>query len=407
MLNKILVLSSILSLTTAISADEIAINPDHPEQYTVVKGDTLWDISGRFLEKPWRWPEVWDMNPYIENPHLIYPGDVISLRYIDGQPVFDITRAKDRMGQSSGRYVKLSPTIGSTENVQAIPTIPIEVIYQFLGNSLVLDEDEMGSWPYVVASYDKHLVAGKGDKIYIRGLPKDSAISRYSIYRKGPAYTNPEKNEKGDNEIIGYEAIYVGDARIERYGDPASAIVTSTVQEVSAGDRLLPQSDEYISTDFTLRSVEGELQGNIIAVVDGVSQVGQYQIVTLNLGAEQGIEPGNVLGVYQSSYVVQDRFASNLGYGEGRVSREAEMEKHGTIFDRTVYSFGHGIGQGVEVFDKKFPFIANKTEKPEPVSLPEEYVGVVMVFRTFNKVSHALVMETRAPVHVLDSVKNI
>ena len=402
MLNKILISVVILVFTTGLRADELTINPDHPETYTVVKGDTLWDISARFLTQPWRWPEIWNVNPQIANPHLIYPGDVISLSYQDGKPVLNVERGSGQI--VSGRNVKLSPTIRSSENVEAIPTIPIDAIQQFLKRPLVLDDNEIEKWPYVVSSYDEHLVATTGNTIYVRGIDDNAPTKRYSIYRKGNAYVNPKKDENDKDEILGYEAIYVGDAVLEKTGDPASAVVTAVDREILTGDRLAPQSDEDVSTEFIPRPTSSEVAGNILSVVDGVSQIGQYQIIVLNLGEEQGIEPGNVLGIYQSGYVVQDKIGLNIPKSKAEKEAERkEIEENGTILSRIYY----GFKERIDAFDETFPLIANKQDKTEDITLPEEYVGVAMVFRTFNKVSYALVMETQGAVHVLDTVRSL
>ncbi len=402
MLNKILISCAILLLTISVRADELTINTDHPEKYTVVKGDTLWDISARFLQQPWRWPEIWGVNPQIDNPHLIYPGDIVSLTYQDGQPVLNLERGTGQV--VSGRNVKLSPTIRSTDNTEAIQTIPIDAIQQFLERPIVLEDNEIDQWPYVVSSYDEHLIATTDNTIYVRGIPEDSNIARYSIYRKGKPYVNPKKNDEGKNEVLGYEAIYVGDATIKQHGDPASALITVVDREVMKGDRLLPQTDEEISTEFIPRSTNSEMKGSILSVVNGVSQIGQYQIVVLNLGEEQGIETGNVLGIYQAGYVVQDKIGPNIQKSDAQKAAELkELTENGTVISKLAY----GVGQGIEAFNETFPTIANIQDKSEDVTLPEEYVGVVMVFRTFNKVSYALVMETQGPVHVLDSVRSL
>lgn len=384
-------------LTFSVNSDELAINPDHPDAYTVVKGDTLWDISERFLEQPWRWSEIWGNNPQIENPHLIYPGDIVSLSYQDGQPVLSVNRGAGEV--VSGRNVKLSPEIRSLDNAQAIPVIPIDAIQQFLKNPIVLDEDEMDQWPYVVSSYDEHLIAATGNIIYIRGIAEDSDVSRYSIYRKGPAYIKPKKDDDAEEEILGYEAIYVGDAVLKTMGDPASAVVTIVDKEIMVGDRLIPQSDEDISTEFTPGSTIREVEGNILSVVDGVTQIGQYQIVVLSLGEEQGIEAGNVLGIYQSGYVVQDKIGPNI--------QEVEEEKpvRSDDLSGTLGRISDAFGEVVDAFT--FDYITNKQNKTEDITLPEEYIGVVMVFRTFNKVSYALVMETQGTVHVFDTVRSL
>ncbi len=407
MLNKILISFAIFLLTISVSADELMINPAHPESYTVVKGDTLWDISARFLEQPWRWSEIWGVNPQIENPHLIYPGDIISLSYQDGQPVLNVNRGTAQV--VSGRNVKLSPEIRSSDNAEAIPTIPLDAIQQFLERPIVLDENEMDHWPYVVSSYDEHLIAATGNTIYIRGIAEDSDDVRYSIYRKGPAYIKPKKDDDDEEEILGYEALYVGDATLKQKGDPASAIVTDVDREILIGDRLISQSDEDISTEFFPGPTASEVEGSILSVVDGVSQIGQYQIVVLSLGEEQGVEAGNVLGIYQRGYVVQDRIGPNIpkNQAEKEAERAEELAKATSDIGSTFTKIVHAVEDGIESFNKTFPTIANQQAKTEDITLPEEYVGVVMVFRTFNKVSYALVMETQGPVHVLDAVRSL
>ncbi len=408
MLKKIIILCSILLISIGARSDELTIKPDHPAQYTVVKGDTLWDISARFLTQPWRWPEIWDINPQIKNPHLIYPGDIVSLTYQDGQPVLELERGGIGDGQvMSGRNVKLSPTIRITDNVEAIHTIPMDAIQQFLKRPIVLDEDEMDQWPYVVSSYDEHLIATTGNTIYVRGIPEDSNAVKYSIYRKGAAYLD-KKNAAGKAEVLGYEAIYVGDATLQKTGDPASAVITTVDREVLKGDRLLVQSDQEISATFIPRPPNSDMEGNIISVVDGVSQVGQYQVVVLNLGKEQGLEAGNVLGVYQAGYVVQDTIGPNIikskAYKEAK--RAKALNEAGGV-SRALSRIAYAIEDGVDAFDKTFPTIANKQAKSEAITLPEEYVGVVLIFKTFNRISYALVMEARGSIHVEDTVRNL
>lgn len=407
MLNKILISCALFLLTFAVNADELTLNPDHPETYTVVKGDTLWDISARFLQQPWRWSEIWSVNPQIENPHLIYPGDVISLTYQDGKPVLNVNRSGEIV---SGRNVKLSPTIRSLDNTEAIPAIPIDAIQQFLKRPIVLDDDEMDKWPYVVSSYDEHLIATTGNTIYIRGIDENSDVTNYSIYRKGLPYINPKKDEDGEDEILGYEAIYVGDAVLQKKGDPSSALVTVVDREILVGDRLIPQSDEDVSTEFYPGSTVREVEGNILSVVDGVSQIGQYQVVVLNVGEDQGIEAGNVLGIYQSGYVVQDKIGPNMlekTKAEKEAERAKKVEEAEGDLSKTLTRITNAVASGIDSLHETFPTIVNKQAKSEEITLPEEYVGVVMVFRTFEKVSYALVMETQGAVHVADTVKSL
>ena len=325
MLNKILISFVILLLFSTTYAVEIELNPEHPEKYTVIKGDTLWDISSRFLTKPWLWQEIWQKNPQIKNPHLIYPSDTISLSYEDGRPILNLERAGQLV---SGRNVKLSPTIRSSENIEAIPAIPLDAIQQFLKWPLILDDDQMDGWPYVVSSYEGHLIASINNKIYIRGISEDTDMKQYSIYRKGPAYINVKKDKNEEDEVLGYEAIYVGQASIERKGDPASAIITSVKREVMIGDRLIPNSEQDFTPEFIPSSVSNNIEGNILSVLDGVSQIGQYQIVVLNLGENSGLEPGNVLGIFKSNLTVKDSIGPN------RRKTQEEIDNDKIVFEQ-------------------------------------------------------------------------
>ena len=412
MVNKILISFAILLMFLYANAGEIELNPEHPGKYTVVKGDTLWDISARFLKKPWLWQEIWRANPQIKNPHLIYPGDMVSLTYEGDQPVLNLERA----GQTaSGRNVKLSPTIRSSENDKAIPAIPIDAIQQFLKWPLIFERDEMEDWPYVVSSYEGHLIASVNNTIYVRGIPDYAETNEYSIYRKGPAYINVKKDKDEEDEILGYEAIYIGQAVMQKKGDPASAVITSVDREVLTGDRLIPNSEQDINVEFVPSSTKTEVEGTILSVLTGISklggvaQIGQYQVVVLNVGNSSGVEPGNVLGIFQDNLKVVDTIGPNQPKKlEEQDADRIEFEREDTNFvDQELSKLVNTIRNAVKKFDKRFPTFANRKSKSEIVSLPEEYVGVMMVFRTFEKVSYALVMENNGPVHVFDTVKSL
>ena len=412
MLNKILILFSILFTFACANAGEIELNPEHPDKYTVVEGDTLWDISARFLQKPWRWQEIWQVNPQIKNPHLIYPGDVVSLHYQDGQPVLTLERAGET---SSGRNVKLSPTIRSSENDKAISAIPIDAIQQFLKWPLIFEQDEMDDWPYIVSSYEGHLIASVNNTIYVRGVSEESEAREYSIYRKGPAYLNVKEDKDEEDEILGYEAIYVGQAIMQKKGEPASAVITSVDWEVLTGDRLLPNSGQDINVEFTPSSTKTDVTGHILSVMTGISklggvaQIGQHQVVVLNVGENKGVEPGNVLGIFQDNFKVKDTIGPNQPkrLAEQDADRIEFEREDNNFFDQELSKLVNGIRNMIKKFDRKFPEFANRKTKSETISLPQEYVGVVLVFRTFEKISYALVMEVNGPVHVLDTVRNL
>jgi len=335
----------------------VELNPDHPTRYIVKRGDTLWDISAQFLVEPWRWPEIWQTNPQVANPHLIYPGDELALFYRDGQPVVQITRRGDADGvvrrQTGPRTVKLSPSVRVMEGKDAVPTIPIDAIRPFLDRPRVLRAGEFEAAPYIVSPGRESLVASLGQQVFVRGLkPGDGA--RFGVYRRGETYRNP----KDPKDILGYEAIHVADAVVEKPGDPATVFLLTSTREVRAGDRLFPVTNDQVVSNFMPRAPKFDVNGQIISVVDGVTQIGENDIVVLDMGTRDGIEEGLVLGIFQSGSEVEDVWAEK---------------------DR---------------LDKIF------------VKLPELRAGTIMVFRPFDRVSYALVMQATRAMHLLDAVKN-
>ncbi|MEE8233936.1 MAG: LysM peptidoglycan-binding domain-containing protein, partial [Gammaproteobacteria bacterium] len=388
MFKKIYFLLAFLSLASISIADTVTLNPDRPDEYVVQKGDTLWDISARFLQEPWYWPTIWQNNPQIANPHLIYPGDVVSLTFKDGQPMLTVNGSGMVV---NGRNVKLSPVVRYYDRDDAIPSIPVDAIQQFLTRPRIVTEKEMDDWPYVVSSYDEHLISGSGNKVYVRGLSEDSTETRYSLYRKGPAYINPRKDK---DEILGYEALYLGDVVIEKWGDPASAIVTLSKQAILNGDRLVAESDEDANNEFIPSTPYRDIDANILSVFDGVAEIGQYQVVVVDVGDGDGIEVGSILGVYQSGKVVKDEVASEIKRKE-KIEIDPDDALGGMI---------DSIRNSITDFDNSdlVGYLGRPNAKPEFVELPEEYAGVLMVFRIFENVSYALVMEAVSPIHVFD-----
>ncbi|MEG7525348.1 MAG: LysM peptidoglycan-binding domain-containing protein, partial [Chromatiales bacterium] len=246
-----------------LSVAAVELNPAHPESYEVVKGDTLWDISARFLREPWLWPDVWYVNPQIANPHLIYPGDRIVLTYKDGRPILSLQRGS--------QHLKLSPRIRSTALDTAIPMIPIDAITPFLSRPYVMEKAEMELAPYVVHFLDDHIVGGAGTRFYVRSIESENPL-RYEVIRPGKPYMDPETDE-----LLGYEAAYIGAADLQRTGDPAKLELVSTTMESVIGDRLLPVTEGVPLNSFQPRAAEANLEGRIISVINGVSQIGQYQ----------------------------------------------------------------------------------------------------------------------------------
>ena len=344
----------ILIIVTPLQASDIKLNPNHPSSYKVVKGDTLWDISGRFLQQPWRWQEVWKKNPQIKNPDLIYPGDLITLTYVDGQPVLQVQRngAGSIAGQGSrsfsGNDNKLRPEIRSSAVSEAITVIPVETVRPFITKPEVVSATKLDESPYIVALSDKRVIAGAGDKIYVRSIEAGDHNS-YLIYHKGEVYTDPESKE-----ILGYEAKYIANTELVRYGDPATLKIIKARQEVAEGDRLLPVSSASIQFNYFPHAPQKLIEGHIISVMDGVSLIGQYSVIVLDRGIKDGVEVGHVMEINQ--------------FG-------------GSVLDKV------------------------SAPRDDKVKLPDERAGILMVFRTFERVSYALVMSAHKTIHVTDTVR--
>ncbi|MCC6208328.1 MAG: LysM peptidoglycan-binding domain-containing protein [Gammaproteobacteria bacterium] len=354
MSNKRLFLRLILPVALAFSAnlpaDTVKLTSDHPDDYVVVKGDTLWDISSRFLQDPWLWPEIWQINPAIQNPHLIYPGDIIHLQYVDGKPVLTIQRGEQHAGLPT---VKLSPGARFSSLETAIPTIPVDAIKQFLLHPRIVSDKELETSPYIVATAEDHLISGSGDKVYVRGLDPDTDEHSYNIVRKGKIYRDPADSKR----ILGIEAINVADADLTATGDPSTLVIRRANREVLKGDRLLPQLDEEPDQHFTPHAPQDRVEGQIISVLDGVSRIGRLQTVVINRGKADGLERGHVLAVYRTGEEVQDTI--------GDVKRADRM-----------------------------------------VKLPNERAGTLMIVRLFDNISYALVMEATRDLRILDTIEN-
>ena len=315
-----------------------------PDEYVVQDGDTLWDIAATFLRDPWYWPEVWYVNPQVENPHLIYPGDVLTLDTIDGQTRITNVRAST---------YRLSPQARVSPLDESVSSIPYEEISSFISKGLVLEKDQAEQLPYILATREDHLMASAGNQVYIRGGQATQNGTRYSVVHVGDEMRDPD-----DGDLIGYQGIYVGEGALSRGGDPATVSLIDANREALAGDRLIPETVD-IPLNFFPKAPDIDVNGRIISVVDGVSLIGQYQVIVLNRGARNGLAPGDVLEVFQAGEEVRDRFAGNSFLRKGEV-----------------------------------------------VKLPDESAGTIMVFKVYDRISYALVMEATSDIHVLDAVRN-
>jgi len=338
-IKKLLAMVFAALLTGSLVAADVVVNPHHPDRHTVVRGDTLWDISAMFLRDPWLWPEVWLANPQVSNPHLIYPGDVLTLVYIDGKPRLRMTPAGD------GR---LSPHIRTESLENAIPSIPLDAIKQFLTRAIVVEEGELDDAPYVVQGADEHVITGAGDRVYVRGI-ENTDIALFDIYEPGGPYIDPDTNE-----LLGYEALFIGTGPVQSFGDPATIKLIKTTREVRVGDRLLPANRSEPATHFQPHATPPGTEGHIISVLGGVSQIGQFNVVVMDLGERDGMEIGHVMRIFQHGKIIKDTVSGKYG---------------------------------------------------DKVKLPDEAAGLVMLFRTFDKVSLGLVMKATRAIHVNDFVR--
>ena len=328
-------------LSFSVTAEEVVLNDSHPDSYTVVKGDTLWDISETFLQTPWMWPEIWHANPQIENPHLIYPGDIVRLIYLDGRPRLIVERGE------TGKTFKLSPTMRIEPLGEAIPAIPLDAIHNFLSRSRIVEKDDLEKAPYVLIGAEQHLILGAGDELYARG-EFDGANKVYGVYRKGQQFVDPETKE-----VLGLQALDMGSVKMISSDEGlATFSVSRTTQEIRVGDRLLPNEERAIDSTFFPSAPKDEVEGVVIGVEGGLTQVGSLDVVALNRGERDGLVIGNVLALYKNGGKVRDRI------------------------------------------------------KGDVVSLPDERAGLLMVFRTFERMSYGLVLETTRPLSVNDKVRN-
>lgn len=325
-----------LLLSTWLRA-AVELNENVPETYIVKKGDTLWGISGMYLQKPWLWPQLWDANPQIDNPHLIYPGDELYLVWIDGQPKLRMRR---------GRDVKLEPNMRVSELDLAIPIIPLDQIGPWLEWSRIVAENELSDAPYVVSGAQGHLLSAPGDKVFGRGnFPDGERI--YGIYRPGDAYHDPVTGE-----LLGYQAQDIGNANLlSSNRDKVTELeITRITEEVRISDRLLPMRERIIDATFHPRAPEREItDGFMIAVPGGVTQIGTTDIVVLNKGERDGLEVGQVLAVYQTGDLVFDSIAKeNVQLPDVRAGLAMVFE----VFEKASYAIILKSDKPLKVGDK-------------------------------------------------------
>lgn len=328
---------SIATLVSSVAAAQgVSIADDAPDSYTVVKGDTLWGISGRFLKQPWRWPEVWRLNrDQIRNPHLIYPGQIIHL---------------DRSGPwlSIGRRVgddKLFPQVYEEPLGEAVPSIPLGVIEPFLTRPLVVDEARLEGAATIVATETSRVYMGAGDTVFAKNVRDDVEV--WQVFRPVKPMLDPQTGE-----TIAYEAAYLGAARVSERTSPTTLEIVEAVEEIGTGDLMLPSEHPSVFS-YAPHAPEQAIDGRLMSIYRGVSETGRLNVVALNIGERDGLERGHVLALYRNRGIAEFK-------GE----------------------------DGKETFQ-----------------LPEKRYGLVFVFRTFERVSYALVMDSDGPVAINDAVR--
>ena len=301
--------------------EPVPLAEGHPNEYVVQVGDTLWDISAAFLRDPWFWPEIWYVNPDIENPHLIYPGDVLGLVYIEG---------RTRITNVRTSTYRMSPEARATPLSEAVMSIPFEKVAAFLKAGVILEKSQADTLPYLLQTRGNHMIASAGNEVYVRGTADDPLGTSYTVITVGEELRDPD-----DNQLIGFHSKKIGLAVLRRTGDPATIALIKTTQEVKMGDRLLPEIIK-LPLNFFPRAPSTEIDGRIIAVDGAVSQIAQYQVVVVNRGTDHGLSVGDVLSIFQSGEVIDDQF------GGGKVTLPDEDEGTLMIF-KTYGRISYGL----------------------------------------------------------------
>ena len=365
------VLAGTMVAAAVCAAGAAQLRSGHPDSYTVRRGDTLWGISARFLAKPWLWPEIWQANPQVRNPHLIYPGDVLNLSFINGGPA-----------------IRLEPSVHPEGN--PVPAIPLDALQTFLKDLRVMDSSVVSKAPYVVGMEENQLASTAGQNIYVRGLDSQPG-QRWAIVRpehvfRGYSDSNGGIDEYADDldanaamarspwvedfdngsghffrgKDMGLEVKVVGTAEMLRGGDPSTLLVLDSTTEIHKGDRLMPVDDHPYDPYFFPHAPKSlPRNGRVIAFTDALDAVGPHQVVALSVGSADGVDNGTTFAIWQPGERIHDDVAGDV--------------------------WRRGVGPRV--------------------TLPDEYIGHVMVFRTFEHVSYGLVMDGLRPVKKGDKLQ--
>ena len=392
-----LVVTLALLLAAPALADSLKLQDNAPDQYIVVKGDTLWDISGRFLKDPWRWPQIWNMNrEEIKNPHWIYPGDMIVLDRSGKEPRLSLVKG----GDNGMRTIKLSPGVRATDiGDEAIPAIPIRVIHPFLSQPRVVPKGALDDAPFILGTNAERVILGSGDEAFATG--GKAGVTRWNVLRPGKVLKDPETGE-----VLGYEVEYLGDARTLVEGAPQKIRITQSAQEILPKDKLVEASDST-TFEYLPRAPENQISGRIISAYGGLSDSGRYQTVVINRGSNDGLEPGHVLSVFREGKAVnltrdeKDRMTwvneKTSGVPDGGAWLYSDV--------RCLKEDGKATYDQVVDVNNSFRKTCLGNSSDRAIKLPNARSGLVMVYRVYDRVSYALIMQSDGPVYLLDSVK--
>lgn len=367
---RILPLLVAIGLALPAFADEVRLQENAPERHVVVKGDTLWDISEKFLKDPWKWPEVWQLNrEEIRNPHLIYPGDVVVLTFVDGKP---------RLSLEKGRFnetVKLSPQIRSEPIVikdEGIPSIPLAAILPLMAKGSVGEANELENAPRILGSSDARVMFAKGDRVY--ATKSDAPKQEWRVMRMGQALRDPDNKDDKTN-ILAYELVFLGDAVTVAPGDPQLIHITSNAQEILERDRLLPAWDGN-PPQYVPHAPDKPVEAKVVSALGGPVYAGTWMNLVLNKGKNGGLEEGHVLALYRAGRSVADPKCIRA--------------------NKIAFLAGGGRGHAEDCVK----------DKDDKSALPETKVGLAFVYRVFDKLAYALVLKGTEPVSAGDVARN-
>ena len=373
MLKKIIILLTYLCFSFVSWADELKLNEDAPETYIVEKGDTLWDISALFLEQPWLWPQLWRLNPEIDNPHLIYPGDVLTLVYDEeGEPMLVVDEPEPEpepviVQVREKPTIKLSPKGYKQAKETPISTLPLSVIAPYLHYDNMFTSEQLDKFPYVIGSEHGYKSNIDGFKVYVKGDLK--VASTYAIYQKEQAVIDPETEE-----FLGYSVKLLGTAQALTTGDvvdkvPATLYMNSAKKEIRSGSYVVPVNEgQLLPAYYTMKAADESIRGLILHSALGEREFGKYTVIMINRGHDDLVQLGDVLAIKRRS---------------PSVIETADGPK-----------YMHDVSRWAHI----------SHDEEGDYKMPEETIGQMMVFKVYEKTSMALIVTAEKAIRIKDIV---